>query len=151
MEFFVDRLREELKIDEGCKYEVYLDHLGLPTFGIGHLITDQDPEHQMGIGTPVDAIRVNEAFEQDIQVTVDECKILFVDWSNLPEEVKLITANMMFNMGRPRLSKFKKMIQAIKVADWVEAAEQMKGSRWYKQVTNRADRLISRMKAVNLS
>ena len=87
---FIDRLREELKIDEGCKYEVYLDHLGLPTFGIGHLITDQDPEHQMGIGTPVDAIRVNEAFEQDIQVTVDECKILFVDWSNLPEEVKLM-------------------------------------------------------------
>ena len=28
----LDRLREELKIDEGCKYEVYLDHLGLPTF-----------------------------------------------------------------------------------------------------------------------
>lgn len=105
----------------------------------------------MGIGTPVDEIRVNEAFEQDIQVTVDECKILFVDWSNLPEEVKLITANMMFNMGRPRLSKFKKMIQAIRVADWVEAAEQMRQSRWHKQVTNRADRLISRMKAINLS
>ena len=99
----------------------------------------------------VDEIRVNEVFEQDIQVTVDECKILFVDWSNLPEEVKLITANMMFNMGRPRLSKFKKMIQAIKDGDWLEAANQMKDSRWYKQVTNRADRLISRMKAIGLS
>ena len=33
----IDKLREELKIDEGCKYEIYLDHLGLPTFGIGHL------------------------------------------------------------------------------------------------------------------
>ena len=44
MEFFVDRLREELKIDEGCKYEIYMDHLGLPTFGIGHLVTDKDPE-----------------------------------------------------------------------------------------------------------
>ena len=151
METLTDRLREELKIDEGCKYEVYLDHLGLPTFGIGHLITDQDPEHQMGIGTPVDAIRVNEAFEQDIQVTVDECKILFVDWSNLPEEVKLITANMMFNMGRPRLSKFKKMIQAIHDGNWLEAGYQMKDSRWYKQVTNRADRLISRMQGVGLS
>ena len=39
--FFIDRLREELKIDEGCKYEVYLDHLGLPTFGIGHLINSR--------------------------------------------------------------------------------------------------------------
>ena len=151
MEFFVDRLREELKTDEGCKYELYLDHLGLPTFGIGHLVTKSDSEYQKEVGTVVDEIRVNEVFEQDIQVTVDECKILFVDWTNLPEEVKLITANMMFNMGRPRLSKFKKMIQAIKDENWYEAGNQMQDSRWYKQVTNRADRLISRMKAVGLS
>ena len=151
MEFFVDRLREELKTDEGCKYEIYLDHLGLPTFGIGHLVTERDPEYQKEVGTVVDEIRVNEVFEQDIQVTVDECKILFVDWTNLPEEVKLITANMMFNMGRPRLSKFKKMIQAIKDENWYEAGNQMQDSRWYKQVTNRADRRISRMKAIGLS
>tara|TARA_R100001082_G_C4356044_1_gene156940 strand:- start:1069 stop:1521 length:453 start_codon:yes stop_codon:yes gene_type:complete len=148
---FIDRLREELKIDEGCKYEVYLDHLGLPTFGIGHLITEKDPEHQMGMGTPVDEIRVNEAFEQDVQVTIGECQILFDDWDELPETVRLITANMMFNMGRPRLSKFKKMIQAVKDKDWLEAGDQMQDSRWYKQVTNRADRLISRMRAVGLS
>ena len=37
-----DRLREEIAEDEGCKYEVYLDHLGLPTCGIGHLITESD-------------------------------------------------------------------------------------------------------------
>ena len=151
METLTDRLREELKIDEGCKYEVYLDHLGLPTFGIGHLITNKDPEHQMGMGTPVNEIRVNEAFEQDVHVTLDECRKLFNDWDNLPEEVKLITANMMFNMGRPRLSQFKKMIQAIKDSNWIEAGNQMRDSRWYKQVTNRADRLISRMKAVGLS
>ena len=151
MEFFVDRLREELKTDEGCKYEIYLDHLGLPTFGIGHLVTERDPEYQKEVGTVVDEIRVNEVFEQDIQVTVDECKILFVDWTNLPEEVKLITANMMFNMGRPRLSKFKKMIQAIKDGNWLEAGNQMQDSRWYKQVTNRSDRLITRMKAIGLS
>ena len=151
MEFFVDRLREELKTDEGCKYEIYLDHLGLPTFGIGHLVTERDPEYQKEVGTVVDEIRVNEVFEQDIGVTIDECKILFVDWSNLPEEVKLITANMMFNMGRPRLSKFKKMIQAIKDSDWLEAGNQMNDSRWYKQVTNRADRLISRIRAIGLS
>ena len=151
METFTDRLREELKIDEGCKYEVYLDHLGLPTFGIGHLITEKDPEHQMGMGTPIDEIRVNEAFEQDVHVTIGECRKLFDDWDNLPETVRLITANMMFNMGRPRLSKFKKMIQAIQNSDWLEAGNQMQDSRWYKQVTNRADRLISRMRAVGLS
>jgi lysozyme len=103
------------------------------------------------VGTVVDEIRVNEVFEQDINVTIGECKRLFDDWDKLPQEVQLITANMMFNMGRPRLSKFKKMIQAIRDGDWIEAGNQMQDSRWYKQVTNRADRLISRMKAVGLS
>jgi len=148
---FIDRLREELKIDEGCKYEIYLDHLGLHTFGIGHLIVQGDEEYEKPVGTMVDEIRVNEVFEQDVQVTIGECKRLFDDWDKLPQEVQLITANMMFNMGRPRLSKFKKMIQAIKDGDWNEAGNQMQDSRWYKQVTNRADRLISRMKAVGLS
>jgi len=151
METFTDRLREELKIDEGCKYEIYLDHLGLPTFGIGHLVTDQDQEYQKEVGTLVDEIRVNEVFEQDVHITIGECKKLFDDWDKLPEEVRLILANMMFNMGRPRLSKFKKMIQAIHDGNWLEAGYQMKDSRWYKQVTNRADRLISRMQGVGLS
>ena len=26
---------EQLKIDEGVKYEIYEDHLGYPTFGVG--------------------------------------------------------------------------------------------------------------------
>ena len=77
-------------------------------------------------------------------------KKVFDDFKSLPEEVRLIVANMMFNLGRPRFSKFKKCIQAIKDGDWLEAGNQMKDSRWYKQVTNRADRLISRMKAVGL-
>ena len=151
MEFFVDRLREELKTDEGCKYEIYLDHLGLPTFGIGHLVTERDPEYQKEVGTVVDEIRVNEVFEQDIQVTMNDCKKVYDDWDSMDETVKLICCNMMFNLGYPRYCKFKKMVQAIKDGDWLEAGNQMQDSRWYKQVTNRADRLISRMKAVGLS
>ena len=33
-----DRLYQRLKIDEGCKFEIYDDHLGYKTFGIGHLV-----------------------------------------------------------------------------------------------------------------
>ena len=41
----IDKLREEIEYDEGNVKKVYLDHLGLPTFGIGHLIRESDPEH----------------------------------------------------------------------------------------------------------
>ena len=144
----IEQLREELKVDEGVKYEIYLDHLGLPTCGIGHLITDQDPEHGLEVGTKVDEERVNELFDQDIQITINDCKKVYDDWFKLPEEVQLICANMMFNLGYPRYSKFKKKIQAIKDGDWKEASFQMADSRWFSQVPKRAKRLIERMEKV---
>ena len=55
----IDQLRETLKVDEGVKNEIYLDHLGLPTCGIGHLITEDDPEHGLNLGTQIDDERVN--------------------------------------------------------------------------------------------
>ena len=144
----LERLRNELEADEGCKYEVYLDHLGLPTFGIGHLVTENDEEYGAEVGTEVSAERVAEVFEQDIQVTLDECQRLYEDFDDLPEEVQLIIANMMFNMGRPRLSQFKGMKAGVDARDWDQAADEMVDSKWYRQVTNRADRLVTRMRNV---
>ena len=144
----IDELREELKEDEGCKYEIYLDHLGLPTFGIGHLVTEWDEEYGKPVGTPVSEERVKNCFKVDVEGTISECQKLFNNFDDLPEEVQKICANMMFNMGRPRLSGFKKFIAALENKDWQECAVQMEDSRWHKQVTNRANRLISRMRAV---
>ena len=143
-----DKLREELAEDEGCKFEIYLDHLGLPTFGIGHLVVEGDPEHGQPVGTPVDNERVRQVFALDIASTLDECHVLYPDFDDLPEEAQLIIANMMFNMGRPRLSKFKGMKAGVDARDWNRAADEMVDSRWYDQVTNRAKRLVARMRAL---
>ena len=144
------KLREQLAIDEGVKYEIYKDHLGYPTCGIGHLILESDPEHGQSVGTPVSEERVNELFDKDCQVMIDECKILYPNFDELPEEAKQIIANMMFNMGRPRLSKFKKMKAAVDEQNWEEAANQMEDSGWYRQVTNRAERLCDRMRVIGI-
>ena len=141
----IDKLRDELKVDEGVKYEIYLDHLSLPTLGVGHLIKDTDPESGLPIGTKIEEERVNELFDEDIQVTIEECKYLYNDFDDLPEEAQRIIANMMFNLGRPRLSRFLKMKQHVDNRDFVSASEEMKDSRWYRQVTNRAQRLCDRM------
>ena len=141
----IGKLRDELKIDEGVKYEIYLDHLSLPTLGVGHLIKDTDPENGLPIGTKIEEERVNELFDEDIQVTIQECKYLYNDFDDLPEEAQRIIANMMFNLGRPRLSRFLKMKQHVDNRDFVSASEEMKDSKWYRQVTNRAQRLCDRM------
>ncbi len=144
----IERLKEEIKEDEGYKNEIYLDHLSLKTLGVGHLLKETDPEYDLEVGTHIDDERVNELFEQDINVTIDECRKLYYDFDKLPEEAQLIICNMMFNMGRPRLSRFHKMKRAVENRDWKEASNQMKDSKWYRQVTNRADRLCNRMENI---
>ena len=142
----IQKFREELEYDEGCKYEIYNDHLGYPTFGIGHLVIDSDPEYGEGVGTPVSEDRVISAFEKDVMGVVSDCERLYSDFERLPEDAQRIIANMMFNMGYTRLSKFKRMKRGVDVRDWNTAADEMVDSRWYKQVTNRAERLVKRMR-----
>ena len=144
----IEKLREEIKYDEGSVNEIYLDHLGLATFGIGHLVTEWDEEYGWEVGTPVSEDRCNEVFDSDIQIVLSDCQHLYPDFNDLPEEVQRIIANMRFNMGRPRLSKFKGMKAGVDARDWNKAADEMVDSRWYRQVTNRAERLVERMRNV---
>ena len=144
----IDQLRETLKIDEGVKYEIYNDHLGYPTFGIGHLVVESDEEHGKPVGTPISEERVNAVFDKDVAVMVDEAKKIFPNLDSLPEEAQQVIVNMTFNMGRPRLSQFKKFIAGVNAGDWNKAAVEMMDSRWAKQVGARAERLRDRIKAL---
>jgi len=141
---------EQLKIDEGVVNEIYLDHLGYPTFGVGHLVLERDPEHGQPVGTPVSEERVRECFESDLDLAISECVALYgVDvWEGFPDEVQQILVNMMFNMGRTRLSKFKKMNAHVICGEWTSAAVEGRDSLWYRQVTNRAERLMERMENI---
>ena len=144
----IEKLREEIEYDEGSVNKIYLDHLGLATFGIGHLVTEWDEEYGWEVGTPVSEDRCIAAFNTDIETVLSDCNKLYSDFDELPEEVQRIIANMMFNMGRPRLSKFKGMKRGVDARDWNAAADEMVDSKWYRQVTKRADRLVERMRNV---
>jgi GH24 family phage-related lysozyme (muramidase) len=144
----IDRVRKQLEIDEGVVYEIYNDHLGYPTFGIGHLVRKTDPEYGLMVGDSVSKERVQEAFEADLSVACNECSILYYDWHKFPDEVQEILVIMMFNLGRPRLSKFKNMKKALDKRDWKLAAVEGRDSLWYRQVSNRAERLMTRMENV---
>ncbi|KZN64198.1 hypothetical protein N473_15635 [Pseudoalteromonas luteoviolacea CPMOR-1] len=56
-----------------------------------------------------------------------------------------VLVNMAFNIGLDGLMKFKRMIAAVEVGNFADAAYEMKDSRWYKQVPKRADELIQQM------
>ena len=68
---FMVRLKDEIASDEGTVLEVYHDHLGYPTVGVGHLIKDTDPEFGEGVGFKVSQTRIDEFFYLDINICLD--------------------------------------------------------------------------------
>ena len=143
-----EKLYEEIKADEGEVLKVYLDHLGYPTIGIGHLVTAKDEEFGKPPGTAITAERSRELFARDIQSAIEDCERLYGQWHNWPEEVQRIMVNMCFNLGVTRLAKFKNMHNMLSQHKWKEAAEEGRDSKWYRQVTNRAERLMTRLENV---
>nr|ALL27397.1 phage lysozyme 1 [Sinohyriopsis cumingii] len=143
---FLTKLCAELEKDEGVVHKIYTDHLGYLHFGIGHLITENDPEYGKSVGSPVCKERVDEVFKKDAQTALEGCSRLFPDFQELPEEAQLVIANMMFNLGETKLAKFVKFRAALEARDWSKAADEMVDSRWYKQVTTRANRLVARIR-----
>ena len=148
MSFDREKLREELIRDEGVKFEIYNDHLGYPTFGIGHLVTEDDEEHGKPVGTPVSEDRCWEVFDEDVEKFVTEVKKVYPDIDSYPDVVQRVLINMCFNMGAPRLGKFKNMKKAVEEGNWAQAAIEGRDSRWHKQVPNRAERLMVALEEV---
>ena len=62
---------DTLCIDEGVVDEIYSDHLGYPTFGVGHLITQDDDENGLPLGTKIHEDRIWEAFEHDLDLAIE--------------------------------------------------------------------------------
>tara|TARA_Y100000401_G_scaffold101213_2_gene90626 strand:+ start:1951 stop:2415 length:465 start_codon:yes stop_codon:yes gene_type:complete len=144
------RLKEEITADEGKVLEIYKDHLGYPTVGVGHLILESDEEFGQPIGTKITETRCDELLFRDLNIVLSECEDRFHNnWIDWPEEVKLIIANMAFNLGLTRLVKFKKMFAALNEGDYKKASEEGLDSRWAKQVYNRAKRLMNRLRDVD--
>ena len=140
----LNKLQEQIMFEEGVKYEIYNDHLGYKTFGVGHLVRATDPENEMAVGTKVSKMRVAECFEADLYVAINDME-KFTEGMNVDENVRECVTEMVFQLGLPRLNKFKKFKQALLDGDIETAQAEMKDSLWYRQTTNRAERLIEKL------
>ncbi len=112
------------------------------------MVKIQDPKFEQVLAFPVDEDRGKECFEIDLDTAISECEVLYENFGNWPDEVQQILVNMMFNMGRTRLSGFKNFKKALEAEDWKQAGIEGRDSKWYRQVTNRAERLMSRLETV---
>ena len=120
------------------------DSLGYKTFGVGHLVRATDPENDMEVGTPVSKERVDECFEVDLYVAINDAE-KFCEGIEVDDNIKECVTHMVFQLGLPRLNKFRNFKQALVDGDIAKAQIEMKDSLWYRQTTNRAERLIEKM------
>lgn len=142
----LEQVKEDLVRHEGYVTEIYLDTEHLPTFGIGHLVTEQDIEYGWPVGAPVTDERILQVFHDDVEVAYSDACAIFLNLDSQPTNVQRVCVNMAFNLGRNRLSKFKNMITAVNEGNYNKAADEMIDSKWYGQVGNRSRELVELMR-----
>jgi len=142
----IEQIKEDLVRHEGYVTEIYLCSEGHPTFGIGHMVTEADMEYTWPVGTPVTDERILQVFHDDCKIAVEDAELLVEDLHDHPDNVIRVLVNMVFNLGRPRLSKFKNMLAAVNAKEYNTAADEMIDSKWYRQVKTRGEDLVGLMR-----
>jgi lysozyme len=131
------REMEELKLDEGCRLEAYKDSEGIWTIGYGHTPAKE--------GQSITPEQAGELLDDDFGKSVVDAEAVCAAFSGLDGPRKGVLVNMAFNLGRKRLSGFRKFLEAVNVGEYEVAAHEMLDSKWAKQVGKRANRLAYRM------
>ena len=126
------KLISMLKRHEGLGLKVYLCTGKKQTIGYGRNLDD------VGI-TEVEA---EYLLKFDTLRSIADVEDIFPAFHGFTENRQIALANMMFNLGKTRFRKFRKMIDAVNVGDWIMAAFEAKDSRWYGQVGARAIELV---------
>ena len=142
----IEIVKEDLIRHEGYVAEIYLDSENLPTFGIGHLVTEDDMEYSWPVGTPVTDERILDVFHKDCDVAYTDACALVLNFAGQATDAQRVLVNMAFNLGRNRLSKFKNMLRYVNEGNYIMAANEMVNSKWYGQVGRRSKELVDIMK-----
>ena len=148
-----DEIYEFIKQNEGYKKKAYRDSRKHLTVGIGFNL-DQPGAKQvlekLGIdynkvrqGQELNDQQIKSIFSKDTEVAIMNAKSFADNYDSLPKSVKLALIDMAFNLGGAGLNKFANLKQAIESYNYQKAANEMKNSLWFKQVPQRASKLIA--------
>ena len=141
-----ERLLESVKKHEGYRNKVYLDTLGKRTVGVGHLCVEDfwedDKEYEEKFLMTI--------LEHDLQTAIKGAKDLMSEngCMDMDEVAEEIIIEMIFQLGKTGVSKFKNMWKALSSLEYSTAASEMLDSRWAKQTPNRAQGMSAQMAGI---
>ena len=150
-------IEEMLRRDEGVKVELYWDHLGYPTIGIGHLIVFEKTRDRVKINSilskqigrtvtngRITNEEVSKLFSTDLNGIVAEMsrnsKVGPV-YASLDDTRKMALINMCFQMGVGGVAKFTNTLAYMLAKEWKKAHDGMLDSAWARQTPGRANRI----------
>ena len=142
----MDRLKDSVKQHEGYRNKVYLDTLGKRTVGVGHLCVEDfwedDKEYEEKF--------LMEILEKDLSEAIKGANDLMAehDCMDINEKAHEILIEMVFQLGKNGVSKFRKMWEALAEKNYIGASYEMLDSRWAKQTPNRANGMAKTMKEI---
>jgi lysozyme len=123
-----------IELHEGRRAKPYQDTVGKWTVGVGRNLTDKGLSD-----SEIDYLLMN-----DIRECTDDLKT-FLWWDDLDEVRRNVLIDMRFNLGPSRFRQFKATLAAVAMGDYVTASDQMRKSKWYRQVKGRGERLARMM------
>jgi lysozyme len=127
-------LWDQLELHEDRRTKPYVDTVGKITIGVGRNLTDKGLSD-----SEIDFLLMN-----DIRECTDDLKT-FLWWDDLDEVRRNVLIDMRFNLGPSRFRGFRATLAAVAMGDYVTASDQMRKSKWYRQVKGRGERLARMM------
>jgi len=157
VKYNVSHLLDKLVEHEGMVCQVYQDSLGIDTIGIGRNLRDRGiskeeleymdiPHIELVYRDGITEADARYLAMNDIKIVEQELVAVHPCVENIDGIRQMILIDMAFNMGVPRLCKFKKMWNAIHELNFDAASIEMLDSKWASQVGNRAHKLSEAMR-----
>jgi lysozyme len=134
--------KDRIKKHEGYRDTIYSDSLGYNTIGYGHLVI----EDGFIPGVQYSKAELEQVFEKDFAIAVQGANKLVSDY-DLNDDAFGVVVEMCFQLGLPRVSKFKFFLAALKIKNYEKAAEEMLLSKWHEQTPARCQELSNIMRS----
>jgi lysozyme len=139
-----------VSLHEGTRYKAYKDTVGILTVAIGFNLEKEDARGRIvDLGLDYDAVcngtceltdgHVDTLFQHDLNAAIQAAERSVHNFDIHPNEVQTAIVDMVYNLGEGGFRKFADTIAALEAnpPDYCTAAEEMKDSKWAKQVPNR--------------
>ena len=141
-----DELAGSVKLSEGFRDHVYIDTEGFRTIGWGHKVVHEDNFED---GKTYTKEELQEVFDNDLRKALGLARQLMEEFDvrDLPTTAQHTITEMVFQLGKSGVSKFRNMWKALQEGNFIGASYEMLDSKWNKQTPNRCKKLADLMKS----